>query len=306
VALIKNILITGGSGYLAGRLGEYLSKNKFNVRLVSRKKNLLTKNSSKINWNNNKSIKNNFKNIQCIVHAAGPNYRECHKNYKTSKKFYDATTKKIIKIANECKINKIIFFSSTMVYDQKSNCITEKSKKYSDSSYAKLNLIAEKHILNHMPEAKIKRIVVRLSNAVGVPLHKKIDCWELLCNEICKTLITKNKIVLKTNGQQKKNFIAISEISQKIMYLIKSNKNKLIINLISNKSFKVIEMATFIKLIYEKKYKKKGGLEIGKDIDEKNYPEIKSIFKFQCAKNTRQQLKNEITNTLIFCKKIFK
>jgi len=306
VALKKNVLITGGSGYLSGRIGNFLIKEKFNVRFASRKKKI-RKNFSYINWNSSKSIKKNFTDIDSIIHTAGPNYDECKKNFNKSKKFYDKITKKIIYIANQCKIKKIIFFSTIMVYDQNLKIISEKTKKFSKDNYAKLNLIAENHILNYLPQTKLNRIVVRISNAIGAPINKSANCWHLLCNNICKSLILKNKIILDTNGQQKKNFISINEICKKIKYLLNSNKNNISINLVSNHNLKVLEITNIIKMIYEKIYKKKSIIKIGNKRVKNNFKKINTIYNFNKIKNNNMELlKTEIKNTLLFCKKTFK
>ena len=73
-----NILITGGTGLLGGRLIKFFSKTA-NVKSVSRKKN---KKFLYINWKDSKSIARICKNIDIIIHAAGPSLKDCIKSPK--------------------------------------------------------------------------------------------------------------------------------------------------------------------------------------------------------------------------------
>ena len=63
-----NILITGGTGYLAGRLYKHFKKKKYNVKIATRKSKKISKEFSnedivRIDWKNiNDLIPNNFKN----------------------------------------------------------------------------------------------------------------------------------------------------------------------------------------------------------------------------------------------------
>ena len=63
-----NVLITGGRGFLAGRLREFLEKKNLKITLSSRTKN---KNFAYINWNSNSNLHSLCKNKDVIINCAG-------------------------------------------------------------------------------------------------------------------------------------------------------------------------------------------------------------------------------------------
>ena len=69
-----NILITGGKGFLAGRLNEYLKKKKFKVTVSSRVK---SKNFAKINWSSYKNLNQLCKDKDVIINCAGLDSHGC-------------------------------------------------------------------------------------------------------------------------------------------------------------------------------------------------------------------------------------
>ena len=62
------ILITGGKGFLAGRISNYLKKKRLNIILCSRNK---TKGLSKIDWDSPKNLNNLCKKVDVIINCAG-------------------------------------------------------------------------------------------------------------------------------------------------------------------------------------------------------------------------------------------
>ena len=299
-----NILITGGTGLLGGRLVEFFSKTN-NVKSTSRKR----KNKFlHIDWKSLKNINKICKNVDVIIHAAGPSYKDCVKNPKSANNFYSNVTKEFIKSASISKVKLFIFISSTQVYKNNKYQIMENHKSYSNHPYAKANLIGERKVLNEIKEDSMKRIILRISNGAGCPVEKETRCWHLATNDLCKKAITTKKILLKTNGKQYRNFIPISEICRVIKFIIgrKISNKKNIINIVSNKPQKLIDIAKIIKLRYQKIFKKKIEIIKSKKKDNKKYVSIKSNFLKNNNLNISSNLINEIDQLLRFCKKNFR
>ena len=111
-----NIIITGGSGLIAGRLTD-LIKNMHNITLVSRTK-ISPINRVKI-INANKLNSKTLLSQDIIIHTASPNDRQC--DDKEVREKYLKDTKILIDKAAECNIKKFIFTSSTRVYGKNPN-----------------------------------------------------------------------------------------------------------------------------------------------------------------------------------------
>ena len=80
------VLITGGFGFIGGRLGHILIKDGIDVILGTRKKNVQPPEwlpKSKVvqtQWDNLSSLENNCKGVDVVVHAAGMNASDCFSN----------------------------------------------------------------------------------------------------------------------------------------------------------------------------------------------------------------------------------
>ena len=106
-----NILITGGSGLIAGRLSEYIKKL-HNVTIVSRSKldpieNVKTLVTNRIDTKT-------LSSQDVIVHAASPNHHQS--NDANIREKYLKETKMLIDNASYYGVKKFIFTSSTRVY----------------------------------------------------------------------------------------------------------------------------------------------------------------------------------------------
>ena len=53
---------------------------------------------------------------------------------------------------------------------------------------------------------------MRLSNAFGVPVHKDVNCWMLLVNDLCKQAVQTGRLVLQTSGLQQRDFIGLNKV----------------------------------------------------------------------------------------------
>ena len=110
-----NIVITGGSGLIAGRLANSLSKN-HTITLLSKKNisnffnhpNILVKKYKNIN-----ELTEIFVNQDAIIYTSGPNSADCKNDYLVQK--YIKETDDIIKILAENKTVEKIFIS---LFDQ--------------------------------------------------------------------------------------------------------------------------------------------------------------------------------------------
>ncbi len=268
------ILITGGSGLLAGRLILLLSENNI-VTTLSRKNLDNIFNNKSINIKKYKSFKNLEKVIgdsDVIIHASGPNASDCNNSYIVST--YYNETKYLIDIASKSKcVKKFIFLSSIRaVSDNCKGIITENTNLNPSSEYGKLKSSIEHNLLIDKNETDMTKIVLRITNGYGVPASLITNCWDLVVFNVCKQAIENKKIILKSKGEGYKDFIPISAVTNVIKSIISDTEYRKsdIFNVSSSKSIQVID---FIKLIKDKISKKlstripieTGNLEEGKE-----------------------------------------
>ena len=213
------ILITGGSGFIAGRLAFYLNKKGYDVTIGSRNDlNQFNLNSKvkvvKTNWNDKHSIAECCKNKDIIIHAAGMNSQLCEKYPNESINFKKSSTSLLINSLDP-EFDKFIYISSAHVYaNPLSGIISEDTKTKNIHPYAKSHLAAEKIVNEANNQKKINGLILRLSNCFGYPINVENDCWMLLVNDLCKQAITKKKLILNSGGEQQRDFISLHDFTR--------------------------------------------------------------------------------------------
>lgn len=223
----KKVLITGGFGYLGGRIAIYLAREAgYNVVLTSRNIKLPP------SWLpeaeifpydllDTTSLSNIIKEVEVIVHLAGMNENDC-KLYPVEATIVNTLgTKNILNLAINNGVKKFIYFSTAHVYG--SNLIghiTEEVAPNPINPYAISHFKAEDYVLNANEQKKIIGIVFRLSNGFGVPAYPEVNSWNLLVNNICRQIAESNKIVLRTNGMQKRDFITLEDVSRGVHHFL--------------------------------------------------------------------------------------
>ena len=247
------ILITGGSGLLAGRLAKFLSKHN-SVTLLSRKniKNILEADSIyTMHYQNQNDFNQDIIDHDIIIHASSPNAIDS-KDINISKRYLEET-KTLIDMASISKnVKKFIFLSSIrVVSDNYQGLITENMAVNPSSDYGKLKNEIETYLRVKKSANNMSKIILRITNGYGYPIHNLSDCWNLVVMNICKQAIENGEIKLKSSGQTYKDFVPISTIA-KVVNAIAIDENldsTEIFNVSSGKSLKIID---FIMEVNEK------------------------------------------------------
>ena len=250
--MIKNILITGGAGYIGSHIAELLVKNKKKIFIVDNLstgyRKLINKRAIffKVNINDKKKLRSIIVNnkVDSIIHLAASLVIGTGEKYP---KFYYKNnvlgTKNLISACLGTTVKNFIFSSTAAVYKDNINKVTEKSKIRPKSVYGKTKLKAEKLIIKYCKKNKINYGILRYFNIVGSSPSGKIGLVNkddhLFKNFSIQTF--KKKPVFKiygTNYNTKdgtciRDFIHVSDISQihlKILEKINKTKKSKILN----------------------------------------------------------------------------
>ena len=181
--MIKNILITGGAGYIGSHIVEkFLKKNKKLIivdNLSTGHRQLLNKKTKfiKININNTKKLNSVIieNKIDSIVHlAASLIIEQGEKNPRFFYKNNVLATKSLVNACNGTNVKNLIFSSTAAVYKEGIKSVNEKSKLQPKSIYGKTKLKAEKLIERYCKKKKINYAILRYFNVVGSSPSGKI------------------------------------------------------------------------------------------------------------------------------------
>ena len=261
----KNILITGGLGYIGSSLAKFFSdSNMFNVYITSRKNTELPDTLKKCKFvkldinDSDIELQDKLKGIDYIIHLAALNEIECVKDPEQSVHVNITGTLKILNASITVGVKRIIYFSTAHVYNSPlESHLTEDKCTFPSHPYAITHRAAEDFILTANKQKKIESIVIRLSNAIGAPIHKNIDRWTLLVNDLCKQIAETKKIILRSSGVQIRNFITLNDVCRGVLHLLEIEKYDLIYpvyNLGGPTTLSVNQVVEIIRTICEKKF----------------------------------------------------
>ena len=109
---MTKVLITGGTGYIGGRLSEYLSRfDDCEIYVATRSKNFPKMSNIQfihIDWNDNSSIEKSCDKIDTIIHLAGLNSADSNYDLDHAIKINVGNTKNLLN-ASKKKISEKIF-----------------------------------------------------------------------------------------------------------------------------------------------------------------------------------------------------
>jgi len=317
-----NILITGGLGYIGGRVASYLKEKEpgTNIILTTRSKGrelpLWTKNFTILEMNvlEEDSIFNCLKgnNIDIIIHLAALNEIESMKDPKFALEVNTQGTYRLLNSAYQNNINKFIYFSTIHVYGKVTDSIiTEETPTKPFHPYAVTHRVAEDFVNYFKHYQNIKSLIFRLSNGYGYPMDKGVNRWTLLFNDLCKQAIIKRRIVLRSSGKQFRDFISLYDVARAVhhfIFLVPDKWENELYNLGGNCCLSILDIAERVSNIFRKYF---GGpllqIEVklddrsGGDIEENSF--IYSINKLlETGFELRGKMDTEIFKTLMLCK----
>ncbi len=225
-SLTMRILITGGFGFVGGRLAVYLAQFGHQIILGTRHSIdspewLPQAEVAKIAWHDELALERLCDGVDVIIHAAGMNAKDCAADPMAALTFNGLATARLVTAANEARVKKIIYLSTAHVYaNPLVGTITEETSPRNLHPYATSHLAGEHAVLSASNRSEIQGIVLRLSNVFGAPMHKDVNCWMLLVNDLCKQAVQTRQLVLQTTGLQRRDFVTLEDVSRAILHVI--------------------------------------------------------------------------------------
>ncbi|MCT7958206.1 NAD-dependent epimerase/dehydratase family protein [Laspinema palackyanum] len=250
------VLITGGFGYLGGRIAVKLAQlPNYLVRLGSRRGHsppvwLPQAETIAMDVVDPSSLAEAMIGVNAVVHLAAMNEHECIADPQKAILVNTLGTLNVLQAALAANVERFIYFSTAHVYGSPlAGHITEDIIPRPIHPYAITHHAAEDFVLAAHQKQEIIGIVVRLSNAFGTPIHLNVDRWTLLVNDLCSQAIQKKCLTLHSSGYQSRDFIALENVAFAVHHCLQlpiENIGDGLFNLGSGKSRTILEMAQLI------------------------------------------------------------
>jgi UDP-glucose 4-epimerase len=312
---LKTILITGGWGYVGGRLVQALSQ--MHLCLVSTRS--VKKIPAGCNAANIKQVihtdllsESTFPNeVDVVIHLAAINEVDCLMDGTHAIEVNINQTRIVLENAIAKKVKRFIYFSTAHVYGAPlQGEINESLLPRPIHPYAITHKAAEDYIVAAHQQGKIRSTVLRLSNSFGAPLTADVNRWTLLVNDLCKQVIEQKAIRLQSNGCQYRDFICLSDVVNSVYKMIEDEMciSGIVYNLGSGKSLTVLKMAEAIQASAKASLGYEVAINLPPNSIATKEPSLTySIEKLQAEGIVvRTDIQNELKKMLEFCQANFK
>jgi len=267
---MKNIIVTGGSGFIGSNVVNALLEKKFKVIILDKTRPKI-KNIKYIysDLSNLNSLKKITKNVDYIFHFAGVSDINKVKlmPVKTIKDNVLITTN-LLEAAKINKIKRFIFASSIYTHSSKGNL------------YTTSKLSAENIIKDYNKLFKIKYTILRYATVYGTN-NRGADVISLFTERAKKN----KNIYVHNNGKQTRDFIHAKDLANCTVKILKKNYENKTLTIGNKKKVKILYIANLIKrltnskskIIIDKKRKRFDDFDLNgiKSIQKKSYLKYK-------------------------------
>lgn len=216
----SEILVTGGFGYLGGRIAEHFRNQGYPVAILS-----LPPGPEVMGWaagfdiriadvTKAESLRGAVRRGSAVIHLASVNQQICERDPQQSVLVNGMGTFNMLEEAQASKPARFIYFSTFHVYGKiTSGEIDEESVPCPVLHYGVSHLLGEMFVAQARMRG-LQAVSLRPTNGYGAPAHLWADCWMLALNDFCRSAVNEGRIVLATTGEQRRDFVSIRDIIQ--------------------------------------------------------------------------------------------
>jgi UDP-glucose 4-epimerase len=248
-------LITGGFGFIGGRLALHFQRAGHLVRLASRYEYPIPKwlpaaEVRRCDWSNSEDLERLCSSVDLVIHAAGMNSQDCANDPVRALEANGLGTARLFEAAKAAGAACFVYLSTAHLYASPLvGVLTEDCCPQNLHPYATSHRAAEDFVLGNNSVNGMAGLVLRLSNVFGVPAHKDANCWTLLVNDLCRQAAETGSLYLNSSGLQQRNFIPIADLCAGVDHLAICRPraaSATILNFGGDRSFSVRAMAELV------------------------------------------------------------
>ncbi len=222
----SEILVTGGFGYLGGRIAEHFRKNGYPVAILS----VLTR-PEIMRWAEGfdvriadvtkpETLRGTVRRDSAVIHLASVNQQICERDPLQSVLVNGMGTFNMLEEAGASNCSRFIYFSTFHVYGKiAAGEIDEEAIPSPVLHYGVSHLLGEM-FAGQARMRGLPAVSLRPTNGYGAPAHPWADCWMLALNDFCRSAVKDGRIVLATTGEQRRDFVSINDIIQAVELML--------------------------------------------------------------------------------------
>lgn len=210
---MTTVAVTGAAGYVGGRTCEALGAAGASVRPFVRTPVSRVVDPTVVDLASEPvdELARRFDGVDTVVHLAGSSEVAAARDPDGSLANTVAATRRVAEASRMAGVGRLALLSTFHVYGAAASVgrVTEDLTPLPRHPYSIARLTGE-HLAASVDDLDL--IVLRLTNSVGPPVHRDVDRWTLVANELCASAATGGPLVLRSSGHQWRDFVDLGEV----------------------------------------------------------------------------------------------
>src|SRR5574337_93549 len=252
------LLVTGGLGYLGGRIVQALAgRPEVRVRVLAhggrplphgfpdavevRRGDVLEP----------ASLRGICDGVTHVIHLAGLDQAACRKSPADALLVSGIGTLNVAEEAAAAGVRRFLFLSSIHVYGAAStDRLREEAPLRPANPYGVSRMAGEAFAGMVTRRRGMSAVVLRVSNGYGPPAYPGTTCWNLVVNDLCRQAVRRGEIVLRGAGTETRDFVAVTDIVRAIELLAAAPDARLgdgVFNIGGDRLWRILEIAECVR-----------------------------------------------------------
>ena len=222
------ILVTGGLGYVGGRVARALLGARHPLTLLGRRP------PERVPaWaaaarvvrcdlaDPAADLAAHLHDVDTIVHLAALNEIDSGRDPVAALEVNGVASLRLLRAAATAGVRRFVYFSTAHVYGAPLvGRLDEQSLARPRHPYAITHRVTEDFVLAAHDSGTLQGLVLRLSNGTGAPADHGTDRWTLLGNDLCRQAVRDRALVLRSSGLQPRDFIGLDEVARAVEHFL--------------------------------------------------------------------------------------
>ena len=214
------VLITGGLGYLGGRLiASLTAQGRPALRVLAHGDGPLPEgfpagvDVRRGAVEDEAAVRGVCDGVSHVVHLAGPDQRACQDSLVSALTVSGIGTLRVAEEAASAGVERFVYVSTSQVYGSTpADRLHEGARLRPVSPYGVSRVTGEACALMVAAQRDMRVVVLRLANGFGSPAFAGTQAWKLVVNDFCLQAVQKREIVLRRSGKQYRDFIPLTDV----------------------------------------------------------------------------------------------
>lgn len=255
------LLITGGLGYIGGRLVDYLHQQPgYELRLlVRRKPPAFTARWSGVEfWSGDltepATLSGIGEGVTQVIHLVALNHTVCVQDPIAALRVnVEGTLNLLAAVGSD--IQQFIKMSTIHVYGANNQGqVTEATPIAPIHPYAVTHAMSELYVSMYARRYEYGASIIRLSNSYGAPFSVDVKQWTVVVNDLCRQAVTQKRLVLRSAGLQVRDFIGLADVIQATKLLLQQPSKTVMSYNLGGATYTILEVAKMVQQVYAALY----------------------------------------------------